>query len=87
MHAFRRNKSASGQTVKARQRGWISLFVVAAAFVLGAWLPQERVLGGAAVAALAVALTQLFLYIADSRSAALRGRLRSTSGEVMEDRE
>ncbi|MFF7436658.1 hypothetical protein [Streptomyces sp. NPDC008122] len=53
---------------KARQRGLISILVVVSAFGLGVWLPQDRMLGGAAVAALAVALTQLLLYIADNRA-------------------
>ncbi|MEU2559398.1 hypothetical protein ABZ626_08700 [Streptomyces longispororuber] len=53
--------------LKARRRGLVSVLVVLVAFGLGAWLPQDRILGGAAVAALGVALTQLLLYIADTR--------------------
>ncbi len=87
MHVFRRVKSASGQVSKARQRGWLSFLVVMAAFILGAWLPQERMLGGAAVSALAVALTQLFLYIADNRPTSARGRMQPLSGEAVTDRE
>ncbi len=85
MHVFRRVKGASGQAVKARRRGWLSALVVAAAFILGAWLPQDRMLGGAAVSALAVALTQLFLYIADSPFTPAPGRAHR--GEGVPDRE
>ncbi|MDQ1047377.1 hypothetical protein [Streptomyces sp. V4I2] len=67
MRTFRRFQSALLGVLKARQRGLVSVLVALAAFGLGAWLPQDRILGGAAVAATAVALTQLLLYIADNR--------------------
>ncbi|MFJ4981490.1 hypothetical protein ACIP6X_40300 [Streptomyces coeruleorubidus] len=67
MRTFRRFQSALLRVLKARRRGLVSVLVALAAFGLGAWLPQDRMLGGAAVAALGVALTQLLLYIADNR--------------------
>ncbi|MEU7369709.1 hypothetical protein AB0B92_29920 [Streptomyces hygroscopicus] len=67
MRTFRRLQSALLRVLQARQRGLISVLVVLAAFGLGAWLPQDRILGGATVAAMAIALTQLLLYIADNR--------------------
>ncbi|MBM7169111.1 hypothetical protein JQK87_11925 [Streptomyces sp. G44] len=64
--------------LKTRQRGLASILVALSAFGLGAWLPQDRMLGGAAVAALAVALTQLLLYIADNRT---RGESNTTTSD------
>ncbi|MFI1604080.1 hypothetical protein ACH4YN_18270 [Streptomyces griseofuscus] len=67
MRTFRRFQSALTRVLEARQRGLISILVALAAFGLGAWLPQDRIFGGTAVAGTAVALTQLLLYIADNR--------------------
>ena len=70
MRTFRRFHCALVAVLKARHRGWFSVLVTAAAFTVGASVPQDRVLGGATVAAVAVALTQLLLYIADHQERA-----------------
>ncbi|MFW3473479.1 hypothetical protein ACN24M_19635 [Streptomyces microflavus] len=70
MRTLRRFQIALVEVLKARQRALVSVLVTVAAFALGALVPQDRVLGGAAVAAVAVALTQVLLYIADNRNRA-----------------
>ncbi|MFJ1532509.1 hypothetical protein ACIOFV_29530 [Streptomyces mirabilis] len=66
MRTIRRLKSALLRALKERRRITITVAVAVLSFLLGAWLPEERVLTGAAVAAVAVALTQLFFYIFDN---------------------
>ncbi|WP_448329964.1 hypothetical protein [Streptomyces sp. DSM 41534] len=81
MRTFRRFQSAPATVLKARQRGLVSVLVTLAAFGLGALVPQDRMLGGAAVAAVAVALTQLLLYIADNRGKGERGNTTAPEGK------
>ncbi|WP_316757859.1 hypothetical protein [Streptomyces herbicida] len=66
MRTIRRLKSALLQVLKERRRITITVAVALLSFALGAWLPEERVLTGAAVAAAAVAFTQLVFYIFDN---------------------
>lgn len=53
--------------LRARRRSLNSVLVALAAFGLGAWLPQDRILSGAAVSGVAVALTQLLLHTMEGR--------------------
>ncbi|NUV60869.1 hypothetical protein [Streptomyces sp. CAI-85] len=68
MNKLRHLKSALLKRLAERRRLAISVSVALVGFTCGALMPYERVLAGAAVAAVAVALTQLIFNLLDKKS-------------------
>ncbi|MFE3991647.1 hypothetical protein ACFXPW_08130 [Streptomyces goshikiensis] len=67
MHKLRHLKSALVQQLMERRRLAISVIIAFVGFAVGVLMPYQRVLAGAAVAAVAVALTQLIYTLLDRK--------------------
>jgi phosphatidylglycerophosphate synthase len=79
MRTNQRVKGALYGALRGRRRIVVAAFVALTGFVLGAWLPEERILTGAAVAAVGVATVQLIFYIVDGQNA--QAEKSDTSGD------
>ncbi|MGW2892935.1 hypothetical protein ACWDDN_48125 [Streptomyces griseoruber] len=67
MHKLRHLKSALIQPLMERRRLAVSMFIAFVGFAVGVLMPYQRVFAGAAVAAVAVAMTQLIFTILDRK--------------------